>query len=795
MTAPSQNPSKPSKGITTSETRNARSTADPDARRPQRRRSKSAGTTWPVALLLLAVAVTAVRFIVAGALLEAPVLLQPVLEDGQYLSQLHLSNDRFAEPRLPQSSFAYAQLLRMFAGLTAGGFQAVALVQSCLEGLTALLLMLWMARRWGTLAGALAGILYAIDPLGGFFAARLQPLTWCGPLFIGALWTIDARTSWRSGPGAALLFGTLVGLGAILRPLPFLLLAGLAANAELRRRRSVSWAVLAVVPALVLTGLTLARNTQLRDGGPTWGWGTGVAVSQAFDPATGGTPRGLRPPSWQTVDQLSGSVWEQRGGEGTLYDVHRFYLSRGLTQIVERPVATIGTLLTKAAATVGAWPVPDELSPSFLFHRHVPWARYGDFSFALLLGCGLAGGVALHRARRTPSSPTTADPGTRGPTAIGTLEIGLLAVAAACLLGPTSAAARQLALPLLAGLGGVWIAGLLGRANAAAFPGNRPAPLSLGVAALGISLSVVAGLVSPTAALRNPAEEYRLSAFVYARQQKNSNSIALLEQARSADPQNQEVRVSLSRAYQQDGLISAANAELEQSLAIDATHRATLVAIAGLEQVRGNLDTAIDYMQQLIQVSPRNPLYLNELGQMLMQQMKVPEARALFVQALTIKPDYLVAQRNLETVETYLRNMENRIFPPEMTLPADHPVNRLVPVVVQLMTEENWAAADSLILEAETALPNHVLPHWLRAAYHMRRGDEARAEQELVICNRLAPGRPAIVELLVALYGRVGRPEDARKIIEESVAAAAGDPERTEQLRKIQESYLPDGAP
>lgn len=755
---------------------------------------------FPLWIVLVALAAAGLHAAMALTLQRSPLLIRPVLDDGDYQKDALRIVEHVPLPEeIPRASLTYPWLVAKVPPLIGGDrIRSLGVFQALLEGATLLLLMLWVRRRWGTTAAIAGAILYTLDPVGALFAARVTPVTAGTFLFVAALFALDRAGGVRAGrlPGA-LLFGVASGLGFLLLPLPFLLLAGIVAYRGIRRggappqrpARTAAWASLAVLPLLIAATVEIVHNDSLHRGGPVLNWGSGVALSNAVDPATGGTARHLSPPTWADELTIFGPCWEAQHREGTRYDVFRFYAGRGLRQIAQNPLETLGVVLVKSAATIGAWPVPDALSPAFVIDRTAGFLSYARYSFAVLLGLALAG-LWTFRGDRTRRL----------------LLLGVLAVALGCLLGPTSAWARQPALPLLAALGGGWIAALLGRVRRSD-PGDRPEPgtapasgdpaetrrsarsaAAIGLAAGGIAISVAASLLSPTSALENPSEDLRLTAMDFAKQNDLRQSEQLLERAVEADPGNLEARVELAESYQRDGLIDAAAENLRTALEADSTRARTLLAMASLEMARQNPEEAIRLLRKLVALRPWNPLYLNELGQMLARRGEIEEARQLFIRALRIKPGYRTAQTNLQTMETYIRNLENQVFPPEMRLPDDDPMSNLMPVIVDRMNAGDWPGADSLITRLETERPDHVLTHWLRAAYYVRRGDNASGARELEVCDRLAPGRPAVVQLLAGLYIQLGRTKDIDPLFRRSLEAAKDDPTRLDQLQQLQKA-------
>lgn len=702
---------------------------------------------------------------------SSPIVMHPVLEDSAYHTRTTEIHGGSQMPRdLPRGSIIYPYIASLAPGLMDDGSRALARAQSALEAATALLLFLWIRRRWGNWAGLGAGVLYALDPVGASFAARFTPVVPATFLFVASLWAWDTESAkGASGWPATAVFTAGATLGFFLMPLPFAFLMLLRVLAALRQRRRADVSApglpqvrLLLPPAILLLSvvLTLAGHNALPRGGPVLGWGGGLSLSRAYDPATAGTLRRLTPPSWETRKQIEDRAWEELRREGSRYDLHRFYAARGSRLAIENPVATVGVLLSKTAGTVGAFPIPDELSPSFLTRRQAPFFSYIDYSFAMLLALAAAG-----FACRRPDRLTRL------------LGLGLLAVGLGSVLGPASAAARQPALPLLAALAGAWIAGSGGA------PRFRPGAVAAFTGVLIVSLG--AGIVSPSSRLREPSEDLRLSALPFAQTLAWRQAVPLLEEAVSANPRNLEARVDLAVAYRMDALHSAAETQLEAAHAADSTHARTLFELARLQSARNQPVAAASLYRELVRLHPNNPEYLNEYGRLLFTLGQMPEAEGILSRAVQLRPAWTVAQRNLQQVMAQRMMIEESLFPEELRTKADQEYLRLVPVIIQAMQSENWALADSLLGWAETERGEMAMTHWLRAGYHARRGELDHSIRELESCSRIAPGRPAVMDQLTRLYLQTGRRDRVDPALRNAIEAAGGDSTRVRALEMI----------
>ncbi|MCA9759231.1 MAG: tetratricopeptide repeat protein, partial [Candidatus Eisenbacteria bacterium] len=461
-------------------------------------------------------------------------------------------------------------------------------------------------------------------------------------------------------------------------------------------------------------------------------------------------------------------VWEAIAKEGSSYDVYRFYLARGLQRLVERPIEFLGVVLVKVAASLGVSPLPDTgPSPTFVLERAGGALALGRWSFALFLGLGIAGWLAAPR----------------GPIRRG-VSLGLLAVAATSILGTTSAAARQPGVLLLAMASGGFLASLAGTLEG----GRARSALPLIALPVALGLSFVLGQLSPTAALLNPSEDYRLAG-ILAISASPREAIPLLERSVRTNPQNAEAHASLARAYQREGLTENAMREFRAAFDADSTNATVLLGLASVEQEQQNAGRALDLVSRLVNQHPNNPLYLNEAARMFIQSGRWDIAKPLLLRALEIKPDYRTAQTNLEAVTQAELEAERSLIPDEMRLPADDPLNTTLGQIGRALQQGDSAMADSLITEIEQQRPDHVLPHWMRAAWLARTGDLGGATRALETCNRLAPCRPAIAGQLAQIYVQLGREADAKRLLDGCIATPPS-PEMGRRLEQVRTELL-----
>jgi tetratricopeptide (TPR) repeat protein len=730
-------------------------------------------TWWILVVMLLA---AALRFGAALSFTRSPLCIHPVLEDAAYQARALAARHGELLPReLPRGSVLYPVLASLVPGLRTGGSAPLAAAQAGVEVATIALLVLWIRRRFGNAAGVLSGLLYALDPLGGFFAARFTPVAPATLLFVALLWLWDAeRLRGRLDLPRSFVIASLATAGFFLAPLPF---AGLAvarllgalrarpgAAAAARPRSFARWASALLplaLPALVAAPLLL-RHSRLPGGGPALGWGGGPAANRAFDPSTLGTPRYIAPPAWIPEEEWRAVAAEAAQRRLSDYELYRLYAKVGVGTALGQPFATLRVLLAKASAILSARPVADDLSPAFEARRHARLFAPLLWLFPLLLALA-SGGFVLHRG-----SPTA-----------GVLAAGLIAAGATCLLGMASAASRQPALPLLAALSGAGIAAWF---SGTARDLRKPALLAAGIA---LVLSLASAWIGPARIQRDPSEDLRLAATVFAQGKAWRQAVPLLEEAVRVAPANLEARLDLAEAYRNDALPAAAATQLETAYAADSTHARTIRALALDRAANNRLAEALSLFERLVSLHPNRASYLRELADLRGQAGDYPRAEALLQRAVRLDPEDEAAVEALQSVVRLRLQMENALFPDELRLAEDAKFDAAVPRLIEAMEQQRWRAADSLLIWMEQERPDRATTAWLRAGYFARRGDSRGAILALERCQRISPGRPAVVTQLVRLYDDTGAEAKIEPLLRSSLVAVGPDSVAARQLRAM----------
>lgn len=227
---------------------------------------------------------------------------------------------------------AYPALLAAFTWLDAPPW-ALRWVNYWLLAGTAALAYAWFHRRGDRLAGVLAALLAALNPLAFFTAGTFYPQTLAGLLFLAAL-------NLAAGREPDLKSAALAGLaaGALALTVPTFLTAMLILAAALLLRRP--WPGLVFLAMLVLVvGAWVGRNAAVMGGGPL------LATNVGENLLLGNAP-GARPNSGVNVD-----ITAERAAAAGMSEVERdrYFAARAYAAMRTRPLETFGLYLAKTA--------------------------------------------------------------------------------------------------------------------------------------------------------------------------------------------------------------------------------------------------------------------------------------------------------------------------------------------------------------------------------------------------------------------------------------------------------------
>jgi tetratricopeptide (TPR) repeat protein len=125
-------------------------------------------------------------------------------------------------------------------------------------------------------------------------------------------------------------------------------------------------------------------------------------------------------------------------------------------------------------------------------------------------------------------------------------------------------------------------------------------------------------------------------------------AIGMTESVLERHPSLYQAAVNLGSFYLQQKNYEASLDRLERALSIHNEHRHEILGYIGTVYKRqGNLETAVQYYRQSLDINPHNPAAFNEMGEIRNLQGSVAEAIDFWQRSLEADPHYLPALHNL----------------------------------------------------------------------------------------------------------------------------------------------------
>jgi len=732
-------------------------TARPSA--ATRRHLRPEALPWMIAAIAAGVILRATAWIMLRGALFTGV---PGFEDEVHLGRIiRLMHDGFPESVLPAGSPFYPYLAALLGSVSGGGAAGILFLQS-LAGLGVVLLIAWAcAPLLSPRARWIAALLYAAHPLAVFLELRLQPTVFALLLMLPALRLLffDARPSLRRFAAGALV----LGVGFLFRPLLFFALFAAALVIAIRRFTGPSAAValprtrlapVMLAAFLLLPVLFSAYHATLPGGAAAWNWTDAYLLHRDLRPDTWGTARAVRAPVWEGYSTARMQANETLGRELDEGDALAFYRGRGLQQLVERPLQWLGLVLVRGALLVSRPEVPDPTSAAFVLGRSARALVWGLHLFPLLLALGALGFWSW-----------------RGRREAGLVAPVLIAVAAVNLVGTYSLSSRIFLVVALLPLA----AEALTRLSHLVSEARSSGAVRLAGAGAG-ALLVLSALDLPRAArFENPSEDLREASRILRQASDPRAATTLLQQAKHLDPGNAAVRAALGEMLVSENLPAAAREEFRAALASDPDYVNALFGWAEIERGTGSYERADSLMSHLLELHPRNPLYLNQLGTIKLMRGDFAASRRLLAEALRISPGYEVARSNLRAVDDAQKRQSALVLPEEVSQAVDPRLVQLGALAIEAMNTQRMDRADSLTAAGMRDFPDDPLAWYMRGALLLRMGRAAEAVEPLLRLSRAVPGRGMTTTLAAEALLAVGRRQDAIALARENLARAADE--------------------
>jgi tetratricopeptide (TPR) repeat protein len=283
-----------------------------------------------------------------------------------------------------------------------------------------------------------------------------------------------------------------------------------------------------------------------------------------------------------------------------------------------------------------------------------------------------------------------------------------------------------------------------------------------------------------------PDEAGRLLAAKWEELGERPRAISLLRRlARSHGAENPEVWTDLGTYQAREAFPDEALASFRKALQLDSTHVGALFGMANVLRATNRRTEAAGYLQQLVALHPRVPLFLNELGTLYMSMRNFIEARRFLERAVILDPDYGLAQENLKTLSQMEREAEALVVPEEMRIAPGDTLWTLSQEMVRALSAGDSSGLDSLAEVARRIRPEHILADVMQGVARMQRGRYKEAIPYLEAAVRKAPGRASLVQQLAGCYVALGRAEQALEVVKAALEQSPDETNRQalEQLK------------
>ena len=172
--------------------------------------------------------------------------------------------------------------------------------------------------------------------------------------------------------------------------------------------------------------------------------------------------------------------------------------------------------------------------------------------------------------------------------------------------------------------------------------------------------------------------------------------------------------------------------------------------IRGVAQ--GALEWGLRSFEKAIELEPRNPVLLTELGKLKVIDNRITEARELFRRAVELMPEYLDANLQLSLLDESEQKIEEAIRRME-TMAQFYPFN--TEVLFQLgrlyYNSDRIDEAIDLFQQIIRFAPNHANAHYSLGLAYERRGERGAALKEFEKVLELNPGNEDVIRKIEEL--------------------------------------------
>jgi tetratricopeptide (TPR) repeat protein len=578
-------------------------------------------------LLAIVLIALALRIAYIVDVRSSPYFDQPTLDSFWYHSKARdvLAGDLLASTgtfRVP----LYVYFIAGIYGVFGESYTAVLAVQAILGAWVCGLLYLLGRRLFGTLAGVIAGLGFALYGMAVYGVGEILPSTLMLFLLIGAVYfLVDALEGGR--PGRSVLAGICLGLAFLTHPDMLLcaLILGVVVAVAFRRQRGIRVAVTmlgVLVCFLLLQGL---RNYAIFDRffvfSPQGAVNLYIGNAPYADGKTPAAPPTSHPydigtdPSQDSITLgCRQAALEDVGRELSDRELSGYYLRRTFGEIRDDPGRWLGLLERKVYYFINSYERSDIKPIPRIRSKYSAVLGLPLLPFAVPFSLGAVGMVLVIRRRRRP---------------------GLIPVAGVIAYGLSSVMFfvvwryRLPAVPFLLLLAGLTVSEFLAAIQ------KRDVRLLAGIAAGVVALSAISLSRFYDVDEEEWASHYLINeAALYLMADDYDRAVEVYHEALRMDPENARIYFYLGKAHATEGRLEESKEMMNRAVEINPVYRPYAMLTLGVAMAnQGRYEAAVDYFSQALAADETLGLAAFNLGVSLLKLGRLDEAKRAFTHA------------------------------------------------------------------------------------------------------------------------------------------------------------------
>ena len=240
----------------------------------------------------------------------------------------------------------------------------------------------------------------------------------------------------------------------------------------------------------------------------------------------------------------------------------------------------------------------------------------------------------------------------------------------------------------------------------------------------------------------------------------------------------------LTKAEEQGATVSLALEQLDQIVRLDPTDTESALWLARLERVTGQADLAEKELRAILASDPENEEALQQLTQLLLDANKSNEAVDLLLEVLKRTPTAnLYEQLGDAYTQLHDANHAEEAYRNAVELDPGQPSHRHA-LAQSLFDQQKFPEAAAQYQTLAQIEPDEANNHLRLAEINRALRDYGKAEQEVLIAKKQAPGNLEVLYNEAVIYEAQERYDDAIRVLSDAVAGVKAQAEITPARRR-----------